>query len=138
MFLTQRLLWPFTRLAEMTDLYQRAMASADRVLDLLQIKTSNTKEHAQLIVTKGEILFFNVSFSYPNKTKILDRFNLKINPGQTTAIVGTTGAGKSTLIKLLLRFYEPTSGQIFIIFIDGQDIANSELKSIRQAISLVS
>lgn len=133
-FLTQRLLWPFTRLAEMTDLYQRAMASADRVLNLLDLKTIDNDSQPSLMVTNGEILFHNLFFHYPNKTTVLNGFNLRIKSGETVAIVGTTGAGKSTLIKLLLRFYEPTSGEIFI---DGQNIASAKLKSLRKAISLV-
>jgi ATP-binding cassette subfamily B protein len=134
-FLTQRLLWPFTRLAEMTDLYQRAMASADRVLDLLSSPIRIREGNARLLGVTGAIDFENVSFAYPNGKKVLDNFRLSIKSGQTIAFVGATGAGKSTLIKLLMRFYEPVSGKICI---DGEDIAKVKLSDLRKAISFVS
>jgi ATP-binding cassette subfamily B protein len=134
-FLTQRLLWPFTRLAEMTDLYERAMASANRVLDLLTTPIHITDGHRHLPKIGGSIDFVDVGFAYQNGTPIFSHFNLSISPGQTIAFVGATGAGKSTLIKLLMRFYSPTSGTITI---DGVDIAELKLEDLRSAISFVS
>ncbi|MDA0712702.1 MAG: ABC transporter ATP-binding protein, partial [bacterium] len=136
-FLTQRLLWPFTRLAEMTDLYQRAMASAKRVLDLLDTpigipvggKALNNSS------VRGELQFANVSFVYPNGAKVLHDLNLNILPGKTTAIVGATGSGKSTVMKLILRFYEPSTGTILL---DGENINLFSLKDIRQSMAFVS
>lgn len=134
-FLTQRLLWPFTRLAEMTDLYQRAMASADRVLDLLQTPVLITDGQRELKDFNGDIVFDHVDFSYTNGQKVFSDLNLEIKNGQTVAIVGSTGAGKSTLIKLLMRFYAPSAGKILI---NNTDIKDLKLKNLRQAISFVS
>lgn len=134
-FLTQRLLWPFTRLAEMTDLYQRAMASCDRVLNLLQTPVLIADGKERLTAVKGNIAFRNVSFAYANGTKVLAHFDLEIHAGQTIAFVGATGSGKSTLIKLLMRFYAPTKGHIRL---DDQDIAHVRLDDLRNAISFVS
>lgn len=134
-FLTQRLLWPFTRLAEMTDLYQRAMASADRVLDLLQTPVLITDGQRELKDFNGDIVFDHMDFSYTNGQKVFSDLNLEIKNGQTVAIVGSTGAGKSTLIKLLMRFYAPSAGKILI---NNTDIKDLKLKNLRQAISFVS
>lgn len=136
-FLTQRLLWPFTRLAEMTDLYQRAMASAKRVLDLLDTpiripiggKTLNNS------LVRGQVQFHNVSFVYPNGAKVLHDLNLDILPEKTTAIVGATGSGKSTVMKLILRFYEPNAGTILL---DDVNIKELSLKDIRHSMAFVS
>lgn len=134
-FLTQRLLWPFTRLAEMSDLYERAMASADRVLNLLSTPIVIADGTKALKHVRGDIAFKHISFSYPNGTSVLKNFNVSIPHGATAAFVGATGAGKSTLIKLLVRFYSPSSGEITI---DGNNIEHLYLGDLRKAISLVS
>lgn len=134
-FLTQRLLWPFTRLAEMTDLYERAMASADRVLNLLKTPITIADGKQTLKDVKGAIVFDDVSFAYSTGHKVLNHFNLSIIPGTTVAFVGATGSGKTTLIKLLMRFYVPTSGRITI---DGKNVLDIQLAHLRKAISLVS
>jgi ATP-binding cassette subfamily B protein len=133
-FLTQRLLWPFTRLAEMTDLYQRAMASADRVLDLLETPITISDGQKEVEFSK-EIAFKDVSFAYNNGKLVFSNLNFAIKKGQTVAIVGSTGTGKSTIIKLLMRYYQPISGQILI---DGIDIKDLRIRSLRKAISFVS
>lgn len=133
-FLTQRLLWPFTRLAEMTDLYERAMASANRVLDLLKTPI-HIPDGRRTAMVEGALDFNNVCFAYKNEVPVLQDFNVSIAKGKTIALVGATGAGKSTLIKLLLRFYSPTSGTIKI---DGVNIAEFKLSDLRRAISFVS
>lgn len=134
-FLTQRLLWPFTGLAVVVDLYERAMASTRRVLDLLetpiQIKSGTFKPSS----LTGNIEFKNVDFQYASGGKVLNNLSVDIPAKKTTAIVGTTGSGKSTLIKLLLRFYEIQNGHLFI---DGKDIAEFESASLRNCIGLVS
>lgn len=134
-FLTQRLLWPFTRLAEMTDLYQRAMASCDRVLDLLQTPILIVDGYHSLPHVEGDIQYQDVSFAYQNGTQVLSHFNLSIKKGQSVAFVGATGAGKSTLIRLLMRFYSPTAGKILL---DSYDINDLRLEDLRKAISFVS
>jgi ATP-binding cassette, subfamily B, bacterial len=136
-FLTQRLLWPFTELAEIVNDYKRAMCASGRVLDLIRtpigIIDGSVAVSPQEI--KGTIRFEHVSFTYPNNTTVFEDFSCVIHAGQTTAFVGATGSGKSSLIKLLLRFYEPTKGTIFI---DNYDITRMTLASIRRSISFVS
>lgn len=136
-FLTQRLLWPFTRLAEMTDLYERAMASVKRALDLLALPISHSVQHSesQVKAHTNSLSFDHVSLVYPNGFVALQDLNLEIPAGQTLALVGATGAGKSTITKLLLRFYEPSSG---VISLGGQPLSQISLKNLRQSIGLVS
>jgi len=136
-FLTQRLLWPLTRLAATVDLYERAMASTRRILNLLETPISiQTTASAQVLdPVRGEVRFDTVSFAYANGRPVIHEVNACIPAGQTLAFVGQTGSGKSTLMKLLLRFYQPTSGQILI---DGVDISSLELNNLRANIGLVS
>lgn len=135
-FMMQRLLWPLTRLGETFDLYQRAMVSTTRVLNLLETEIRIEEGALPLDSSrvKGEINFENISFSYPGRELVVDNFNFKIKPGTTQAIVGPTGSGKTTLIRLLLRFHVPKSGSIFL---DGNEISKLNLKDLRSSISLV-
>jgi len=136
-FLTQRLLWPLTGLAEVIDLFERAMASTRRILNLLaepvHVRDEGGKDLAQPV--KGEVEFRNLSFHYPSSGAGIREISLNVPAGNTLALVGATGSGKSTLIKLLLRFYDPSHGEIHI---DGQPIRDINLKSLRGAIGLVS
>ncbi|MBV5260480.1 ABC transporter ATP-binding protein [Synechococcus moorigangaii CMS01] len=136
-FMTQRLLWPLTRLGQTLDLYQRAMASSNRVFNLLdteiQIRSGEVALPTETV--EGEIKLDNISFAYFERAPVLQNFSLHIPAGQTIAIVGATGSGKSTIVKLLLRFYEISAGQITI---DGLDIRDVYLKDLRRAIGLVS
>ncbi len=136
-FLTQRLLWPLTRLGETLDQYQRAMASTQRVMNLLNTPMTIPTGSVALPTAQvsGDIVFENVTFGYSDRHPILTDLSLKIPAGKTTAIVGATGSGKSTLVKLLLRFYEVNSGQIML---DGLDLRSLQLKDLRRAIGLVS
>lgn len=136
-FLTQRLLWPLTRLGETLDQYQRAMASIQRVMSLLDTPIQIHPGHLHLPVhqVKGEVRFQDVSFEYYPGLPIIHNVSLTIPAGQTVAIVGSTGSGKSTLVKLLLRFYEVHTGDITL---DGIGIETLQLKDLRQAIGLVS
>jgi ATP-binding cassette subfamily B protein len=136
-YLTQRLLWPMTRLAEMTDLYQRSMASIQRVMDLLQTPLTITYEgkHLSPGEVRGKLEFDRVRFTYDQSlTAAIDGIDLCIQPGETVAFVGSTGGGKSTLIKLLLRFHEPQQGEIRL---DGQAIHEINLQDLRRAIGYV-
>ena len=135
-FMMQRLLWPLTRLGETFDLYQRAMVSTTRVLNLLgtEIKIVEGGKELDVNKVKGRINFQNVDFAYPEREQVISGFGLDIKPGTTQAIVGPTGSGKTTVIRLLLRFYDPSSGQISL---DGDDIKDLRVKSLRSAISLV-
>lgn len=135
-FMTQRLLWPLTRLGETFDLYQRAMASTRRILDLLAVeRTILPGELALLRPVAGRVDFRGVEFAYAGGAPVLRGLELHVPAGETHAVVGVTGAGKSTLVKLLLRLYEPTGGAIVV---DGTDIRDLRLDSLRGAIGLVS
>ena len=136
-FLTQRLLWPLTRLGDTLDQYQRAMASTNRVMDLLDTPIAIHTGDIRLPVSaiKGELEFKNVTFSYNQRKPILQYFSPTLPAGKTTAIVGATGSGKSTLVKLILRLYEVQHGNIYL---DGIELNNLNLKDLRRAIGLVS
>ena len=136
-FLTQRLLWPLTRLAETVDLYERAMASTRRILDLLEtpIRIRDRPDPIRPGRVKGAIDFERVEFAYGDGLPVLRGIDLAIEPGQTVAFVGATGSGKSTLLKLLLRFYQPTAG---VIHLDGTDLRELALDDLRASIGLVS
>jgi ATP-binding cassette subfamily B protein len=136
-FMTQRLLWPLTRLGNTLDQYQRAMASTNRVMNLLDTPIAIRTGDIRLPVSsiKGELEFKNVTFSYNQRKPILQYFSLTLPAGKTTAIVGATGSGKSTLVKLILRLYEVQYGNIYL---DGIELNNLNLKDLRRAIGLVS
>lgn len=136
-FITQRLLWPLTSLGQTLDLYQRAMASTNRVMNLLDTKVAIPSGNLALPAdsVRGEIDLDRVTFAYPNNQVVLKNFSLHIPAGKTIAIVGSTGSGKSSIVKLLLRLYEIQAGTITL---DGIDLRNLNLKDLRRAIGLVS
>jgi len=136
-YLTQRLLWPLTQLANVADMYQRSMASIDRALSLLVTPISIPYEgiHIDKTMVKGALRFEQVAFSYDESAQVLSQLNLDIPAGQTVGFVGATGAGKSSLIKLLLRFYQPSEG---VITSDGVDIQKLNLQDWRRCIGYVS
>ncbi len=128
-FMTQRLLWPLTRLGETFDLYQRAMASTRRILDLLAIDPTIVPGTRSLPrPVRGEIRFERVDFGYGDGPGVLHGIDLQIPAGETHAVVGLTGSGKSTIVKLLLRFYEPTVGRVTVDGVDVRDLAFTELR----------
>ena len=136
-FLTQRLLWPLTRLGETLDEYRRAMASTTRILNLLDtpITIRTGQQSLPLASVQGELRFENVTFAYADRPPVVTDLTLHVPAGQTIAVVGPTGSGKSTLVKLLLRFYEIHRGHITL---DGQELHDLNLKDLRRAIGLVS
>jgi ATP-binding cassette subfamily B protein len=136
-FMIQRLLWPLTSLGQTLDLFQRAMASTERVLTLLHtpIGVRSGERALPRAAVAGELRFENVTFAYPDREPVLKDFNLTVAAGETVAIVGPTGAGKSTLIRLLLRFYDPQTGTVRI---DGLDVREARLGDLRDALGLVS
>ena len=136
-FMTQRLLWPLTRLGETFDLYQRAMASSTRVLDVLSSPTeivqgdySPDREE----IASSDINIKSVSFAYSGRENVFDGLDLNIKSNETTGIVGATGSGKTTLIRLLLRFAEPNSGNIQWA---GRPLPEWNLNTLRSSMSLV-
>ncbi len=127
-FLTQRLLWPLTRLAETVDLYQRAMASTRRVLGLLAEPQPARGALAALPRLAGAIEFDGVRFEYADARPAVRDFALSIAAGTTVALVGATGAGKSTVFKLLLGLVRPQAGQVRI---DGRALDDYDLRALR-------
>jgi ATP-binding cassette subfamily B protein len=134
-FLTQRLLWPLTRLGQTFDLYQRAMASTNRILDVMDTEATIVDGDHDLSGVDGEARFEGVDFSYRAGFPVLHDITMDMAAGKTTAFVGPTGSGKTTVIKLLLRFYDVDAGSITL---DGHDIRDLHLRSLRRAIGLVS
>jgi ATP-binding cassette subfamily B protein len=136
-FLTQRLLWPLTDLGKTLDLYQRAMASTRRVMKLLATPIAIPSGHLSLVSSqiRGDLELQGVTFAYQDYQPVLQNLSLTIPAGKTTAIVGSTGSGKSTLVKLLLRFYEIQAGTIYL---DGTDIREIQLGDLRRSMGLVS
>ena len=136
-FITQRLLWPLTTLGRTLDDYQRAMASTHRVEDLLAtpIAIPSGREALPLATVRGALRFEQVRFGYAGRQPLLCDFDLAVPAGSTLGIVGATGSGKSTIVKLLLRLYAVQSGRILL---DGQPIETLRLEDLRRAIGLVS
>ena len=138
-FITQRLLWPLTSLGNTLDLYQRSMASINRILDLLDMDAllPDGETPLDLGLVRGQITLDSVSFEYAdteNKT-VIDDLTLDIPAGDTVGIVGSTGAGKTTLVKLLLRFYDVQKGSLRL---DGNDLRDIKIKDLRKSIGFVS
>ncbi|MGB3054930.1 MAG: ABC transporter ATP-binding protein [Acidimicrobiales bacterium] len=145
-YMTQRLLWPLTALGETLDQYQRAMASCRRIFGVLRAEPRILPGATALTEpVRGDISFRNVTFSYDSSPGgsesspaedglVLRGVSMDIPAGETHAIVGPTGSGKSTVVKLLLRLYEPTSGQITL---DGSSISDLTFASLRGATGLV-
>ncbi len=133
----QRLLWPMTRLGQTFDEYQRAKASSRRIFGLLDTPGSvqDADDAAALERASGDVEFDDVFFAYWDREPVLNGLSLKVRAGEMVGIAGTTGAGKSTLIKLLLRLYDVNEGGIRI---DGVDIRQLRQHDLRQQIALVS
>jgi ATP-binding cassette, subfamily B, bacterial len=127
---------PMRDLSKMTDTLSKAAVGFERIREVL-----NTESQVRDLPGagaaprfKGEIEFAKVTFGYVPERSVFENLNLRVPPGQSVALVGPTGGGKSTLIGLVARFYDPVSGEIRI---DGQDIRNFALKSLRQQVSFV-
>ena len=135
LFITQRLLWPLTELGVIFDSYQKAMASFRRIINLKNTSPTIDNGNEKLTSFNKKIEISNLNFEYVKNFPVLNDISIDINKGQTTAIVGSTGSGKSTLIKLILRLYDSTSGEIKF---DGKNIRDLELDSLRNKIGLVS
>tara|TARA_Y100001933_G_scaffold135122_1_gene134376 strand:+ start:8411 stop:10183 length:1773 start_codon:yes stop_codon:yes gene_type:complete len=136
-FITQRLLWPLTTLGHVLDEFQRSMASVNRVVDLIDtpIKIRDGYKSIDSKNVVGNINFKNIFFNYPERESTLININLKIPKKSSLGIVGLTGSGKSTLIKLLLRIYDTEKG---CITLDNIPIRDIKLKDLRKCVSLVS
>lgn len=127
---------PLLRLTVFTEMYQRGMAGFQRFYEIMEMKPEiiNQKDTVVCKKIRGEIEFDNLVFGYSDQKKVIKGFNLKIAPGQTVAFVGETGAGKTTIASLLLRFYDPLSGRILV---DGIDIRQYKQQELRRNIGIV-
>ncbi|CAA9248882.1 MAG: Efflux ABC transporter, permease/ATP-binding protein slr2019 [uncultured Corynebacteriales bacterium] len=135
-FMTQRLLWPLTDLGEVFDQYQRAMASVRRIFGLLAVRPALVPGRGTLPEpVRGEVRFEGVTFGYGDGPAVLADVDLTVPAGEVHAVVGATGAGKSTVVKLLLRFHDVRSGRVCV---DGVDVRELTYPSLRGAIGYVS
>ncbi len=127
---------PVTQLASMANLLQSGVASAERVFELLDADEQESDAHHPRMVEEshGRVEFEHVSFRYEEDQPLIDDLSLVVEPGQTVAIVGPTGAGKTTLVNLIMRFYELNAGRITL---DGQDISKVHRKDLRRRIEMV-
>lgn len=130
-----RLMQPLRFISMLTSMYTSAMAGAERVFGMMDQEpdVKDRPDAIQLPPLKGEVLFENVSFEYIKGKLVLENINLTVQPGETIAILGATGSGKSTMIYLLPRFYDVTSGRVLI---DGYDVREVALKSLRKQIGI--
>ena len=136
-FMTQRLLWPLTRLGETFDLYQRAMASTARILDLIEAPDSLIAGEVDPSLEEAmtsSLRLENVTFAHPGRETVLDGVDVEIGAQTTVGIVGSTGSGKTTLIRLLMRFIDPTEGAVTWC---GHDLRSWSTQSLRSKMALV-
>ena len=125
---------PITQLASMANLLQSGVASAERVFEVLDAEEEPTEEQGELPEVQGRVAFENVTFSYTPEKPLITDLSLVAEPGSTVAIVGPTGAGKTTLVNLVLRFYDLQGGRITL---DGVDIASIPRRTLRSEIGMV-
>lgn len=136
-FMTQRLLWPLTRLGETFDLYQRAMASSTRVLDVLSEPTrveQGSFSPSIEEISHSPLVFEDVNFSYAGRDPVFENLSLTLKAQDTTGVVGSTGAGKTTLVRLILRFAESQNGSVLWA---GKPLKEWNLQTLRSSMALV-
>jgi ATP-binding cassette subfamily B protein len=129
-------LWKLPALGNSVDQYQRTVAALRRVLDLsrLPVESGETGRSLDMAEIQGEVTFDGVTFAYPGRAPVLENMSLRLAAGRTTGIVGVTGAGKTTIAKLLMRFQEVESGRIIL---DGRDIRDVKLYDLRKSIGFL-
>lgn len=125
---------PFNEISGVVTELQNALACAARIFELIEEEPQSPDEPNELSDIKGSVSFENAVFSYSSEKKLIENLNLSVKPGQKIAIVGPTGCGKTTLINLLMRFYDVNSGSIKI---DGTDIRSVTRKSLRRSFGMV-
>lgn len=133
---TRQFTMPIQQTAQIANIIQSTIASAERVFELLdeEEETERVKVNTKPDYIKGEVVFRNVKFGYDANTPLMQNMNLHVKPGQTVAIVGPTGAGKTTLVNLLMRYYPINDGEIEI---DGQSIYNYSRSTVRSMFGMV-
>jgi ATP-binding cassette subfamily B protein len=134
---TQRFIWPMAQFGQIINMYQRAYASAARIFGLMDepSRIAEDPNAADLVVTDGRVEYENVTFGYDESETIVKDVSFEVDGGETLALVGPTGAGKSTVLKLLLRMYDVDEGAIQV---DGQDLREVTIPSLREKIGYVS
>ncbi|UIP00776.1 ABC transporter ATP-binding protein/permease [Halobaculum sp. CBA1158] len=134
---TQRFIWPMAQFGSIINMYQRARASSARLFGLMDTPSRIVEDPAaeELVVGDGSVVYDDVTFGYDEEETIVDDISFDVDGGETVALVGPTGAGKSTVLKLLLRMYDVDEGSITI---DGQDIRDVTIPSLRQSLGYVS
>ncbi|MUW15618.1 ATP-binding cassette domain-containing protein [Halorubrum sp. CBA1125] len=132
---TQRFIWPMAQFGQIINMYQRARASSARIFGLMDepSRLAENPDAADLVVDEGRVVYDDVTFGYEEEP-IIEGVDFAVDGGETLALVGPTGAGKSTVLKLLLRMYDVDEGGIEI---DGQDVRDVTLRSLRQSIGYV-
>jgi len=127
---------PINQIAQVSSMIQSMIAAAERIFEFLNEKeeSTNIENTTDILTLKGNVKFENVKFGYNEDKIIINNFNADIKKGQKIAIVGPTGAGKTTIVKLLMRFYDLNSGRILI---DGHDISKFERGEIRKLFGMV-
>ncbi|TNF47025.1 MAG: ABC transporter ATP-binding protein, partial [Bacteroidetes bacterium] len=134
-FYVNSLTWPFASVGWVTSIIQRAAASQERINQFLKIDAEIKNQNNDPFYLKGEIEFQNVTYTYPNSgTTAVKDLSFKVRPGETLAIIGRTGCGKSTILNLLMRNVEPDSGMILI---DGVDLKDLNLSDLRKQTGIV-
>ena len=132
---TQQLVWPMAQFGQIINMYQRAEASSERIFGLMdETGRIDSDIDEELVVTEGRVEYDDVSFSYDDGEKILEDVDFAVDGGETLALVGPTGAGKSTVLKLLLRLYDVDDGAVRV---DGQDVREVSLSSLRASMAYV-
>ena len=136
-FLSQRFIWPLAQFGQLINMYQQAVASSERVFGLMDEPSAlETDDDAPDIdVSEGVVEYEDVTFGYDDEETVVEDVSFEVGGGETLALVGPTGAGKSTILKLLLRLYDVNDGTIRL---DGQDITEVSLSSLRQSVGYVS
>ncbi|MWG33000.1 ABC transporter ATP-binding protein [Halomarina oriensis] len=134
---TQRFIWPMAQFGQIINMYQRAYASSSRIFGLMDEPSRIVEDPDAdgLVVGDGEVVYDDVTFGYDEEETIVEDVSFHVDGGETLALVGPTGAGKSTVLKLLLRMYDVDEGAITI---DGQDLRDVTIPSLRQNIGYVS
>ncbi|MDF2521854.1 MAG: thiamine transporter permease, partial [Clostridia bacterium] len=130
------LLIPIRKLIDFTEQFQRGMTGFERFLEIMDTEPDikDKEDSVELMDVKGEVVFDNVSFKYDEGVHVLNGINLTLRPGETVALVGPSGGGKSTLCSLIPRFYDATEGSIRV---DGLDVRDIKLESLRRSIGMV-
>ncbi|MDZ7745367.1 MAG: ABC transporter ATP-binding protein [Halobacteriales archaeon] len=135
--LSQRFIWPMAQFGQIINMYQRARASSSRIFGLMDepSRIVEDPEADELVVEDGEVIYDEVTFGYDDTETIVQDVSFEVDGGDTLALVGPTGAGKSTVLKLLLRMYDVDDGSISI---DGQDLRDVTIPSLRRQVGYVS